>query len=363
MNRRAFLAATLPAGTSLAGCISFGGEPHERLKWTTDLDASSDPLDSSGLAFSNETIAAWTENRLFGLGRSGERRWKALEHATGAFGIEDGFLAVDWPGYHPENLENRAVLEKLSPDGETRWTTGKYDLRGLAVGSDRLFVAEDRESGLVLTARGLDDGAEQWTTPVDGSTRFVRLSRNHVLAAGDEVVAYDRASGEQAWRVEPFDRYFPPATDGTRIYLTHDEVPYRVLVVDGPTGQTVNSYEVGSDVRPTGPLIVHDEVGIGTGYAGDESPFFAVEPATGDVRWWYTPEDEMEIPDSPRVAGAWLEDTVFLFDFRYVLHAVDTADGSERWSFDAEENYPVVGADRDTVYVLADGTVYALDAS
>ena len=364
MKRRAFLAANAAAvGMSFAGCVTYGGEPHERLKWTTDLGASPDSLDSLGLTYSSGTIAARSSNRLFGIDRSGELLWEALEHSSGAFGIKDGFLGIDWPGYHPQNDKNEAVLKRLSPGGDTLWTAGRYVLQDLVVGSDRLFVLRELDSELLITACSLDDGAELWTIPVDSSTRFTRLSRNHVVAAGDDIVAYNRASGEKVWSAEPFDRYFPPAIDGTRIYLTSEEAPYRVLVVDETTGQTVNRYEVGSEMRPTGPLMVHDKVGIGTAYDGDKNPFFAVEPATGDVRWWTTPEDEMEIADSPRVAGARLGETIFLFDFKSILHAIDTADGSEQWSFDVEKNYPVVGAGRDTVYVLADATMYALDAS
>lgn len=364
MDRRAFLAGALGVSvTAISGCITIGEDPNEHLAWSTSLDADPDPMDSRGISYDNGTVAAVTDNRLFGIDDSGAVTWEALEHPTGVLGVGGGFLGVDWPGYHPRNEVNEAVLKRVAPDGRIPWKSGPYRLVDLAIGSDRLFVVHERPSGMALSACSLADGGVRWTTALDHSPTAIRVSPDYAIAFGNRVVAYDRTTGEQVWRGESFERSFPPAVDGNRAYLTSDDPPYRVLVLDVAEGHEVNRYEVGSHLRPTGPLLVRDGVGVGTGYRNDESPFFGVTPDTGAVRWSKTPEDEIEIPDSPRSAGAVVDGTLFLFNFKYVLRAIDLNDGSVRWSFDAEQNYPVVTAGRERVYVLAGGTVYALDPS
>ena len=364
MDRRTFLAGSLGvAGTTMAGCITIGDEPTEHLAWSTSLDAHPNPMDSRDLSYDSGTVAAVTDDRLFGIGESGDVLWEALEHPTGVFGVGGGFLGVDWPGYHPRNEVNEAVLKRIAPDGETRWQSARFRLVDLAVGSDRVVVVHERRSGLALSACSLADGTVRWTTALDHSPTAVRFSPDHAITVGSRVVAYDRATGEQAWQAGSFDRSFPPAVDGDRAYLTSDDPPYRVLVLDLAEGREVNRYEVGSQLRPTGPLVVRDGVGVGAGYRNDASPLFGVTSDTGAVRWWKTPGDEIEIPDSPRSAGAVVDGTLFLFDFKYVLQAIDLEGGSIEWSFDAEKNYPVVAAGQNRVYVLAGGTVHALDPS
>ncbi|MFT4932249.1 MAG: hypothetical protein ACI91T_002140, partial [Natronomonas sp.] len=177
MDRRAFLAgAPGVAGTAIAGCITIGDEPNGHLAWSTSLDADPDPMDSRDVSYDSETIAAVTENRLFGIGESGAVTWEALEHPTGVFGVGDGFLGVDWPGYHPRNEENEAVLKRVAPDGRIPWKSGPYRLVDLAIGSDRLFVVHERPSGTALSACSLADGDVRWTTAPDHSPTAVRVS-------------------------------------------------------------------------------------------------------------------------------------------------------------------------------------------
>lgn len=134
-----------------------------------------------------------------------------------------------------------------------------------------------------------------------------------------------------------------------------------MLVVDATDGTTDAEHEFGDELASNAPPVVHDGVGIGAGSAEDEHPFFAVEAATGDLRWRTTPEEQVSLHPSPRSGIAFLDGTTYVFTHEHVLRAIDLADGSVQWTFDTERSYPLVAAGRDTVHVLAHETLYALD--
>lgn len=361
MDRRSFLAGVSgSAGVAAAGCITITDESSEHLRWSTSLDVETDPLDARGLAFADATIAAVSGNLLHGVSRSGEVRWEIFDYAGAVFGTGDAFLGIDWPDYHPRNEVNEAVLKHVRTDGDVRWSSRGYRLVDVAIGADRVFVLHREAAGPVLSARSLSDGEEVWTTPVSSGPTAVRLSRTGVIAFGDNIVAYDRHTGDERWETAAVDEYWPPAVEGGRIYLTGREAPYRVRILRTSDGRKVNEYVVDAELLPTGPLVVHDGTGFGAGYVDDESAFLAVDPRTGTDRWRKTPEDEITIPESPRIAGAFLDDTAFFFNYKYVLQAVDVADGTTNWTFDAEQRYPVVISNRETIFVLAGGTLHAL---
>lgn len=362
MNRRTFLRVGSGAvGASLAGCITVGGETNEHVQWSTELGADPEPVDARGIAVANDTVAAVTDERLFGVTLSGELRWETFERATGVFGIGDGFVGVDWPNYHPRNRTNEAAVTRLGSDGVPRWAVRREELLDLAVGSDRVLALHGAPSQPELSALALADGTERWSTGLSHPATGVRLSAGHAITCGDELVAYDSASGRFAWSVDGFDRARTPAVDGDRVYLTSQEAPFRVLVVDATDGTPGPEYEFGDGLAPNAPLVVHEGVGLGAGYADDERPFFAIDAATGDVRWWTTPEEHVNLHSSPRTGVTFLDGTAYVFTYKHVLRAIDLADGSVQWTFDTERSYPLVAAGRDSVHVLAGETLYALD--
>ena len=113
------------------------------------------------------------------------------------------------------------------------------------------------------------------------------------------------------------------------------------------------TYTTGSyvDTRPA--------VAGGTVYAGsDDGTVYALDTATGGLRWAYTAGDSVS---DPAVAGG----TVYVGSLDFKVYALDAATGALRWAYTTGSyvlSSPAVAGG--TVYVGSDyGKVYALDAA
>ena len=112
------------------------------------------------------------------------------------------------------------------------------------------------------------------------------------------------------------------------------------------------TYTTGSyvDTRPA--------VAGGTVYAGsDDGTVYALDTATGGLRWAYTAGDSVS---DPAVAGG----TVYVGSLDFKVYALDAATGRLRWTYTAgimPDSGPA--AARGTIYVGSeDNKVYALNA-
>ena len=196
------------------------------------------------------------------------------------------------------------TMYALDPaDGSTRWSV---EIAGFVGGSpvvddDTVYFAGDE------TVYGLDtaDGTERWTTAVDGSRLRVSAQAGDTLYARgwDGIYALDGADGTERWRVDfPTSLIFPGGL------AVADDTVY-ASVRGGPL------YEIDSD--------------------GNAWPYFQVENG---------------MATSPVVADRTVYVGSNVGDSGGRLHALDTAEGTERWSFP-------VGLS--SAPAVADGTVYA----
>ncbi|SFS50520.1 outer membrane protein assembly factor BamB family protein [Halostagnicola kamekurae] len=110
------------------------------------------------------------------------------------------------------------------------------------------------------------------------------------------------------------------------------------------------SLEVAWTVDPNGSVAVAD----GTVYTTDEDGVVALDAADGTIVW----ENQTVDANAPAVVG----DTVYLTGSEVV--ALDRADGRVRWAsdFDPQESISKQTVAYEMVYVVVDGTLYALDA-
>jgi outer membrane protein assembly factor BamB len=213
--------------------------------------------------------------------------------------------------------------------GETRWQTdlvGGYPGPPTAVG-DRVYTTGARR----VYALGAGSGRELWSTTVESQVS------TSALVVGDGTGDDARAGGEGSDRTvvvgavdQDGDGSDGAGTDGqvARVYAFHG----------GGAKRWTTRLESGTLY---GGLAARGDLVYGGGSTGQ---FYALDVATGDVRWRTALGDHAT---SPAVG----ERSVLVGDETGTLHARNRWTGGERWHYD-------VGAEVRTSPAVADGTVY-----
>lgn len=117
----------------------------------------------------------------------------------------------------------------------------------------------------------------------------------------------------------------------------------------GATATVAWRFDGGTPTLNASPVYVDGTVY--TGASGDPGGIFAVDPETGEQRWGVEPAGY--VTSAPAV----VDDTLYVGTWGQRFYALDTADGTERWSVQLEHRFgeaspTVVG---DTVYVATNG--------
>jgi|GEM_PF-1080390 len=226
------------------------------------------------------------------------------------------------------------------------------------------------DSGVVLTSAedglfALDtaDGAERWQADAGSPLFFgptlgdgvVYLARRDVDAAGG-LVAFDLEDGEERWfeHGELFAQGTPVLHDG-RVYsiggngLQAFELSERTVVW---------SSEEFWSTSLSGAVVDETLYFAGSPNTG-EPHLVAVDTADGSERW--TVSFDSLVNTSPAVADG----LVVIGDSDGMLFGIDAADGEQRWKFEADDGLvssPAIASGM--VYVGSEsGDVYAVDAS
>ncbi|MFC5368983.1 PQQ-binding-like beta-propeller repeat protein [Salinirubrum litoreum] len=183
-----------------------------------------------------------------------------------------------------------------------------------------------------------------------------------------ELHALDAATGDRIWRYATDDVIdgTPAIADGRVYFGGFDR---NIHAVDIETGTREWMHETGGYVRSS-PTLVDGTLYIGgncrileCGGSRDlpeqrHGDVFALDPATGDVKWHYKPEKG--VISSPAIDG----ETMYVASSDGVVHALDTTTGEPRWSYEALRLVVSTPAVVDGTVYIGDwgGQVYALDA-
>ncbi|MFJ3983712.1 outer membrane protein assembly factor BamB family protein [Streptomyces fungicidicus] len=199
-----------------------------------------------------------------------------------------------------------------------------------------------------LHALDADSGDTEWTyDELGGGADLVGVSDGLVVAydGSGTVHAVDLDSGDRAWSVgagphtapgTKFHLYLRVVVAGGTVYvnamydLPEDDErygTYAVSALDAATGRLKWTRPV--EYGLSDALAVEDGVLYGGMWEKDGTYFYALDADSGDQLWRYRTGEEIggEVT-AIEVSG----DTVYLGDSRGVLHAVDTRQGTRRWS-------------------------------
>ena len=197
--------------------------------------------------------------------------------------------------------QSRGVSAVAVADGSERWHTptdrpwGPTTLAGdtLVVGSDDAADGGGRVLGLDAT-----DGDERWTFTAagDATSAFPRLaSDDHVVVSSEgseasQTTMIDAASGDVRWRKDNVDVPYALA-DGLVFLVSAEGVVTAVDVADGTERWTFDTAP-GLDVNSLTPGVRLHDGGL---YLVTADAAWALDAATGEVRWRFEPEGEAEL--------------------------------------------------------------------
>jgi serine/threonine-protein kinase len=177
------------------------------------------------------------------------------------------------------------------------------------------------------------------------------------LGATSAVVAMDLDKRSQVWRYpatgglkQPLRG--APVIDSGTVYVGSDDG--NVYALDEKTGAKRWAFQTGARVQ-TSPAVAGGAVFvIADNSSSGQSTLFALDAATGKLRWNYSPRGVALNSSPPTVAG----DRVFVGFGDRTVKAVDAASGAVLWSSPVRFPFsPFNGL------AYASGSVYALDAA
>ncbi|MDS0280979.1 PQQ-binding-like beta-propeller repeat protein [Haloarcula onubensis] len=276
-------------------------------------------------------------------------RWVTEERYGAPPGVGDGRVYVG----DPEGV----VHALATADGSERWTVdtglGREGsvLAAPTVAGDTVYVAARNGTLLALDP----GGAERWGVETGGQVALAPVVSDDTVyvASGRTLLALDRSDGAERWRFDTgrdIALTGPPAVADGTVYVGSDETLSALSAADGTERWTR---------RSRGGLSSGPTVTGGTVYVGRGSDVHALSAADGTERWV---TEDVSATERPAVADG----RVYVTSLGGPLVALNAADGRVEWRFDAAEAMwtPPVVADG-TVYVGAGDTdrVHAVDGA
>lgn len=313
--------------------------------WSTGIDnlADSSPIVAAGTLY----MAAGSNVYAFDPD-SGEQLWQtSVENGTSSgIAYDDGTL------YVPGDSTSLYALDATTGTQQWAYETGESIVYSPVVADGKVFVPSTTLGGSgVLAAVEASSGNEAWTEPIDlGISGTPAVSDGTVYYAGSDGVTAIDTDGNEKWAAPAaITRGVEISTDGDTVYYTEDgaeggqgieQVNARLVAINPADGSEKWEYTTESPSM-YGPAVV----GSDALYFSAIDEVFKIDKESGSEEW-RTSVSGYEVSGAPVVYG----DTVYMTSGDFDLDAINTSDGSKRWT----------GTFKHGRYdpVLVDGTLY-----
>jgi outer membrane protein assembly factor BamB len=253
-------------------------------------------------------------------------------------------------------LDSDGVASAGQGDKEWSYSTGNYVLSSPTVADGTIYVGSKDEN---LYAFDASTGSTEWSTSlgadVDSSPTVVN-GTVYVGSDNNNVYALDASSGSKEWSYSTGNYVLssPTVADGT-VYVGTIGTSGCLEALNAQDGSKKWGYCTNDDIEG-GPTVVDDTVY----FTSEDDNLYALDTSDGSQRWSSSVASGNS-KSSPTV----VDGTVYVGSGGGNVYAFDTSDGSQEWTFSTGgevESSPTVSDG--TVYIGSDDTnVYALDAS
>ncbi|WP_146022123.1 PQQ-binding-like beta-propeller repeat protein [Streptomyces sp. CB02959] len=291
--------------------------------------------------------------------RTGRKRWKGPSDFSREYRYRNPLVAADGAVYASGQIGTTYGLCALDADGRKKWFCSFAD-------SDHRPVVTD---GIVyIAAYGhvhavhADNGRKLWSHPLGdkGSSGLAVADGTVYVSGGKALYALDAASGARKWAF-PLDYGArldqPPVVSGGLVYVLDDVTNLHALHAAEGTGKWWLKFN-GQSLCAAGDMLY-----VTGGDVAENGIVHALDSSTGKRKWGRKVNSSQLSPTQLALAG----DLLFVAsteDKDGTVYAVDTGDGSQRWSTGILEK---LGSDMAAaygfVYASVNGRVVALDAA
>lgn len=303
------------------------GLPDEvTLAWKRDVLGAIPVVDEESVYVTDEGTG---QNAILGLDReSGETRWRRPTDGgfIGPVSLDDGTVYV---------LTYALAYALDADDGEIQWKTevGRGEPAAPIVADGSVYVANGEFTGSPSQVRALSptDGEPEWTTDLRGDVYGTPAYADGRLFVGTaspgSLYALDAETGDVAWeRTLPADVLTATAVADGTVYVADAGGTVRAHATsDGSERWTA------STSRPArGDALA---VTTDTAYAPGRDGLHALDRADGTERWRFETAERATTPTAT--------DDVVYFGSMYTarnVYAASTADGSRRWTYRTERD-------------------------
>ena len=295
------VAAAVALMSVLTSCSLAGEQSGPSLAWRVEVESDA-PLGSRGATDNDHFYAERGQSLAAYRIADGTLAWSAAISrfctppavaAGRVFCPSDNLTALD--------AKTGRVLWSVTPDSTFQLVKGTADADRVYVGSLESVYAFDARTGALAWRRAVSGqgwtGAATRTLTLDGTTLFATVealySANRFFSAS-VIVAYDAASGRELWRFQDGDGTGSQKIGGLAvtpdalIYSDPEGEPQATVAIDRVTRAVRWRVERRPGFRGTRR---EPEIEDGVAYyaEGDER-LYAVDVATGDVRWSVRPD-------------------------------------------------------------------------
>lgn len=280
---------------------------------------------------------------------------KAVDGLNGAPAVAEQTvyapIFTDVPG--KETPSRNTLLALDTTDGSTKWRAPMDGKSSVAVVDGTVYLADGSTRALDAT-----DGSELWSTPRGSYHTFVTNRFVYVTEGVEACLALDRTDGSIRWRSK-FRATQILAVSNDTVYVGAEDGMVRALAA------TTGNRRWAQSLDDTNPDLA---AANGMVYAAAVRGFYALDGASGDVKWTIPSQ---RIPDSSYRENVSLpvigDETVYVA-VDGILRAVTADTGTERWTYEypSSDYMPTMPPARvgDVIYVVdAANRVVTLDAT
>jgi halocyanin-like protein len=263
---------------------------------------------------------------------------------------------VDWPSREFDaanrslNPETTGPVEEVRVSGSIRFHDAVLD-PVLADGTLFLSLFDDRSVAVDAAT-----GERQWSRSIPGRVRAASGGRVYVTSRDGMVHCLDAESGDTRWTRQwtRGEARGLQVADGRVVAAVGDAV----VALAPESGDRKWFTPVGGEVTgiavADGTVYASGREHFGTDRQEPELRVTALDAATGEQQWSFVRESFP--PTRPTVADG----TVYVGSESHAVHAIDAADGTERWSVDLGGTVTGLAAvPADDASDAVAGTVYA----